>query len=179
VDQTSGLEPAPRMSSVNPDPAPVRVPTSLDKGGRPVRGDDGLRKRTPRRDTRCAGHDHPSRGCGIKERVGDTAGEQMPPTLTKPTRRIVVATAAKPSLEPDHRDLVVPAHAVEQVDELARVPQQQVAVLASVLREPPHRRLVVRTGSFSRIRSRSRSASARRPGEAPPRQQAQCARPRS
>jgi hypothetical protein len=56
---------------------------------------------------------------------------------------IVEPAGAQPSLEPDDRDLIVAADPVGEVDELAGVAQEQVAVLGGVLRGPAHRRLVV------------------------------------
>jgi hypothetical protein len=47
------------------------------------------------------------------------------------------------------------AGAVEQVDELARTPQVQAAVIGGALREPPHRRLAVETGWSSLIQRSS------------------------
>ena len=59
---------------------------------------------------------------------------------------VVVAASPEPPLEADDCDLVVPTDAVEQVDQLARVAQEQVAVVGGLLGEPPHRCLVVQDG---------------------------------
>jgi hypothetical protein len=81
------------------------------------------------------------------------------PVLCNPTRFVVAAARPKPPLEPDGGDLVVPAQAVEQVDELGRIPQEQVAVSGGVF--PIHRTVASsqRTGLSSRMSSSSEWAS--------------------
>jgi hypothetical protein len=58
-----------------------------------------------------------------------------PAALRDPVCLLVVAACPQPPLEPHDGDRVVPAQAVEQVDQLACIPEEQVAIFGGVLLE--------------------------------------------
>jgi hypothetical protein len=78
--------------------------------------------------------------------VRSSARPRLGSSLRDAVGLVVVPAGAQPPLEADDGDLVVPADPVEQVDELARVAHEQVAVFGGVPCEPADGGFVVEDG---------------------------------